>query len=84
MDADTIEVRANVKVGTVLRYLRVLETLPPQTDMLMVVDRQGPLPGRAAPERTGHCRAGLDDEADIFAPVLVSSRRRALWLAASS
>jgi magnesium transporter len=24
--------------------------------------------------------AGLDDEADIFAPVLVSSRRRALWL----
>lgn len=41
MDAHTIEVRANVKVGTVLRYLRVLETLPPQTDMLMVVDRQG-------------------------------------------
>ncbi len=24
--------------------------------------------------------AGLDDEADIFAPVLVSSRRRAIWL----
>ncbi len=24
--------------------------------------------------------AGLDDEADMFAPVLVSSRRRAVWL----
>jgi len=24
--------------------------------------------------------AGLDDEADIFAPVLVSSKRRAIWL----
>jgi magnesium transporter len=31
-------------------------------------------------ERTMMQMAGLDDEADIFAPVLVSSRRRALWL----
>ena len=41
MNADAIEVRAEVKAGTVLRYLRLLETLPPQTDMLMVVDRKG-------------------------------------------
>ena len=41
MNADAIEVRADVRVGTVMRYLRLLETLPPQTDMLMVVDRQG-------------------------------------------
>jgi magnesium transporter len=41
MNADPIEVRADVKVGTVMRYLRLLETLPPQTDMLMVLDRNG-------------------------------------------
>ena len=41
MNADAIAVRADVKAGTVLRYLRLLETLPPQTDMLMVVDRKG-------------------------------------------
>ena len=142
--------RANVKVETVLRYLRLLETLPPQTDMLMVVDREGRYQGAlrlstlvtadlnlrvtdlmntdvagisvhttavdvarlfqdhdllSAPvidddhmligritvddvvdlirddsDRTMMQMAGLDDEADIFAPVLVSSRRRAVWL----
>ena len=41
MNTDVIEVRADVKVSTVLRYLRQLRTLPPQTDVLMVVDRQG-------------------------------------------
>lgn len=41
MNADPIEVRAGVRVGTVMRYLRLLEVLPPQTDMLMVVDRLG-------------------------------------------
>ena len=41
MNADPIEVRADVRVGTVLRYLRLLDELPPQTDMLMVVDRTG-------------------------------------------
>lgn len=150
MNADTIEVRANVKVGTVLRYLRLLETLPPQSDMLMVVDRQGHYQGalrlstlvtaelglrvadvmqtdiagisvhteatqvarlfqdldllsapvvdddnrligritvddvvdliRQDADRALMKMAGLDDEADTFAPVLVSSRRRAVWL----
>jgi len=150
MNADAIEVRAEVRIGTVLRYLRLLENLPPQTDMLMVVDRQGNYQGSlrlgalvtaeptrrvlevmqtdisaiavdtdsaevarmfqdldllSAPVVDGHNRligritiddvvdlirensdrtmmqmAGLDDEADIFAPVLVSSRRRAVWL----
>ncbi len=150
MNADAIEVRADVKAGTVLRYLRLLETLPPQTDMLMVVDRQGHYQGalrlsalvtasldtrvaelmhtdiagipvdtdsrevarlfqdldlmsapvvdgegrligritvddvvdliREESERAVMQMAGLDDEADMFAPVLVSSRRRALWL----
>jgi magnesium transporter len=150
MNTDVIEVRADVKVSTVLRYLRQLDILPPQTDVLMVVDRQGiyrgalPLstlvtsgldarvaelmrtdlagipvdtPGtevarlfqdlglvsapvvdaasrlvgritvddvvdliREDSERAMMQMAGLDDEADIFAPVLVSSRRRAVWL----
>ena len=150
MNADAIEVRAEVKAGTVLRYLRLLETLPPQTDMLMVVDRKGRYQGAlrlsalvtasldtrvaalmhtdiagipvdtdsrevarlfqdldlmSAPVVDGEGRligritvddvidliredsdravmqmAGLDDEADMFAPVLVSSRRRAVWL----
>jgi magnesium transporter len=150
MDADAIQVRADVKVSTVLRYLRLLETLPAQTDMLMVVDRKGHYQGGlrlsslvtadldravaelldsdivgiavtttgsdvarlfqdldllSAPVLDEHNRvigritvddvvdliredsdralmqmAGLDDEADMFAPVLVSSRRRAVWL----
>lgn len=150
MNTDAIEVRANVRVGTVLRYLRLLETLPPQTDMLMVVDRPGRYQGalrlsalvtaalgqrvadvmqtdvagiavhtdstevarlfqdhdllsapvidgdhrligritvddvvdliRENSDRTMMQMAGLDDEADMFAPVLVSSRRRAVWL----
>ena len=41
MNADPIEVRADVRVGTVMRYLRLLDELPPQTDMLMVVGRDG-------------------------------------------
>jgi magnesium transporter len=150
MDADAIQVRADVKVSTVLRYLRLLETLPAQTYMLMVVDRKGHYQGGlrlsslvtadldravaelldsdivgiavtttgsdvarlfqdldllSAPVLDEHNRvigritvddvvdliredsdralmqmAGLDDEADMFAPVLVSSRRRAVWL----
>lgn len=150
MNADPIEVRADVKISTVLRYLRLLETLPPQTDMLMVVDRNGRYQGAlrlsalvtseldlrvadvmhtdvvgiavdmedtevarlfqdhdllSAPvvdadnrligritvddvvdvirddsDRAMMHMAGLDDEADMFAPVLVSSRRRAVWL----
>ncbi len=150
MNADAIEVRADVKVGTVLRYLRLREALPPQTDMLMVVDRQGHYQGvlrlgalvtaeptrrvseimqtdisgisvgmdsadvarvfqeddllsapvvdehnrligritiddvvdliRENSDRTMMQMAGLDDEADMFAPILVSSRRRAVWL----
>jgi len=150
MNADTIQVRADVKASTVLRYLRLLESLPPQTDMLMVIDRKGHYKGSlrlsalvtaeldervsalmntdiagihadskssevarlfqdldllSAPVVDEHNRligritiddvvdliredserammqmAGLDDEADIFAPVLTSSKRRAVWL----
>jgi magnesium transporter len=150
MNADTIEVRADVRVGTVLRYLRLLEKLPPQTDMLMVVDRDGRYEGalnlsalltantetqvadlmhtdvvaipvdlpaaeggrmfgesdllsapvvdgegrlvgritgddvvdliREDADRTVMQMAGLNQEADMFGPVLAGSRSRALWL----
>lgn len=150
MNADTIQIRAEVKASTALRYLRLLESLPPQTDILMVVDRKGhytgvlslsalvtadldqpvaelmhsDIPGirvdsssaevarlfqdldllsapvvdehnrllgritiddvvdliRESSDRTMMQMAGLDDEADIFAPVLASSKRRAVWL----
>ena len=150
MNADTIEVRADVRVGTVLRYLRLLDSLPPQTDMLMVVDRDGRYEGglnlsalltantesrvadlmhtdvvaipvdlpavevgrvfgefdllsapvvngegrlvgritgddvvdliREDADRTVMQMAGLNQEADMFGPVLAGSRSRALWL----
>ena len=150
MDTDFIEVRAEVRIGAVLRYLRLLDTLPSHTDQLMVVDRQGLYQGvlrlsalvttdptrrvsevmhtdvaaialdtpdtevaqlfqdhdllsapvvdaqqrlvgritvddvvdliREEADRALMQMAGLDDEADMFAPVMVSARRRAVWL----
>jgi magnesium transporter len=150
MNMDQIEVRADIRIDTLLRYLRLREDLPPNTDKLFVIDRkqhyQGILRTRrvltARPETTvselmetdfepvpadqpsdavarrfeeedlssapvvdasgrllgritiddvvdvireqaAHAimgMAGLDEETDMFAPVLVSSRRRAVWL----
>ncbi|MFV0665102.1 magnesium transporter [Denitromonas sp.] len=150
MNTDHIAVRPDVKAQTVLGYLRLLKTLPVQTDKLMVVDRKGAYQGvlllstlvtvqperrvadimdtetpaipvdmaddevarlfqdldllsapvidadnqllgritvddvvdqiRESSERAMMNMAGLDQEADIFAPVLTSSRRRAVWL----
>ncbi len=150
MNMDQIAVRANVRIGTVLRYLRLLEDLPPNTDKFFVIDRKNRYQGilRARRVLTAHpdamvsdlmesdfepvpaaqpsdevarrfeeqdlisvpvvdpnglllgrvtiddvvdvireqaehsilSMAGLDDETDMFAPVLASSRRRAVWL----
>ncbi|MGI3129573.1 magnesium transporter [Halopseudomonas pachastrellae] len=150
MNTDHISVRADVRVGSVLRYLRLLEDLPDHTDKVMVVDRKNRYQGvlrlsrlvtsapeaavsevmdadfqpfdvmlpsqdvarrfedldilsaavvdenqlligritvddvmdiiREDSERAMMSMAGLDDEADMFAPVLTSSRRRAVWL----
>ena len=150
MNTDQIEIRSDVRLQTVLGYLRLIKALPVQTDKLMVVDRKGIFLGvlrlrtlvTEAPERKvaevmdtempairvdtpadevarlfqdldmlsapvvdeGHRllgritvddvvdliressdrammqMAGLDEEADMFAPVLTSSRRRAVWL----
>ncbi|MBQ0742487.1 MAG: magnesium transporter [Pseudomonas sp.] len=150
MNTDHISVRAEVKVGSILRYLRLLEDLPDHTDKVMVVDRknryqgvlrlsrlvtsspdakvsevmdadfkpldvelssqevarrfedldmlsaavtneQGELLGRITvddvmdiiredSDRAIMNMAGLDDEADMFAPILTSTRRRSVWL----
>ncbi len=150
MNTDQISVRADLHLGPVLRYLRLLEDLADNTDKLMVVDRnyryQGvlslrrlltsrpqqrvkevmddafePIPAdmhsrevarrfedldlisspvvdadgrllgritvddvvdviREESERSLMHTAGLDEEVDMFAPVLTSTRRRALWL----
>jgi magnesium transporter len=150
MNTDHIQVRADVRAGSVLRYLRLMEALPAHTDQLMVVDRQGLYQGvlrlsalvtaeptrrvaelmhtdvagialdtpdtqvaqlfqdhdllsapvvdaqqrlvgritvddvvdliREDADRALMQMAGLDDEADLFAPLLVSARRRAVWL----
>jgi magnesium transporter len=150
MNTDQISVRANLRVGSVLRYLRLLEDLPDHTDKLMVIDRDGHYQGvlrlrrlitsrpdqrvrqlmdaefpaiaaetpsrevaarfeeldllsapvvdpagrllgrvtvddvmdviRGESERSLMSMAGLDQEDDMFAPVLTSARRRAVWL----
>jgi magnesium transporter len=150
MRFDVIEVRADIDLHTVLRYLRRHKKLPDHTDGLMVVDSArryvGKLPLASIVTHTGSARvqdimdtsaeaisvymeddevahlfdqrdlvsvavmddsgkllgritvddvldivrsqsdrafmgmAGLNEEADLFAPVLISARRRALWL----
>ena len=150
MNVDTITVRANVSLDTVLRYLRRRGKLPEMTDNLMVVNRdnryqgllsitdlvtkepdltvaetmvrdiegipatmaardvarlfedrdlvsapvvdeEGRLLGRVTiddvvdviRDEADHSvlsMAGLSEEADMFAPVTVSARRRAIWL----
>jgi magnesium transporter len=150
MNLDQIAVRADIKVLTLLRYLRLLEDLPPNTDKFFIVDRKNRYQGivrarrvltakpetlvaelmepdfEAVPadqpgvelarrfedqdlisvpvvdadglllgrvtiddivdvirEQAEHSMmgmAGLDEETDMFAPVLASSRRRAVWL----
>ncbi len=151
MHVDTVSVRADVELEVVQRYLRFQgDAVPENTDMVMVVDREGVFVGRlplarlvtrdqeltvaevmdtevdtipatmsahdvaslfethdlvSAPvvdddgrllgrvtiddvvdiirgeaDHTLMNMAGLDEEEDLFAPVLPSARRRAVWL----
>jgi len=150
MNTDTITVRPEVTLDVVLRYLRLLGTIPDQTDHLIVIDRENHYMGvlplsllltnepnktvevimddrvKAIPsdmedrevaktfedldlisaavvdgnnmllgritvddvvdvirDEADHSvlsMAGLTDEEDLFAPVLPSSKRRAIWL----
>jgi magnesium transporter len=45
MDFEDVQIRADVTLEVVLRYLRRFEQLPPQTDQLFVVDRDERLEG---------------------------------------
>ena len=150
MNTDTITIRAHITLDVVLRYLRVLGSLPELTDNLIVVDRtdkylgmlsltdlvtqegglnvakvmktdlegipanmpandvatlfqrrdlvsapviddDGTLLGRItiddvvdvirdSADHSLMSMAGLNEEEDMFAPVVASSRRRAIWL----
>jgi magnesium transporter len=48
MNTDTVTVRPDVTLEVVLRFLRMREDLPPNTDSLFVVDRYGKLLGALA------------------------------------
>ena len=48
MDFDMVEVREDVSLEVVLRYLRRLDEMPDHTDQLFVVDREAHLKGPAA------------------------------------
>ena len=150
MNTDTISIRADITLETVMRYLRFLGKLPDTTDNLMVVNYEGIYQGvlylsdlltndpdlyvssimntdlhginaatdkaevaalferrdlitapvvddkgyllgritiddivdviRDEGEHTFMSQAGLSEEDDMFAPVLTSSKRRAIWL----
>lgn len=150
MRTDTIAVRADVNLETVQRFLRWKESVPDNTDALMVIDREGRFMGtlplarlvanepdmavvnlmdsdvdsiqvtmksrdvatlfqthdlvsapvvddrgmllgrividdivdviRENSEQALMNMAGLDEEEDLFAPVLPSAKRRAVWL----
>ena len=85
MDFEMVTVREDVTLEVVLRYLRRMEELPPNTDQLFVVDRAGTLRGVlpinalivAAPERlvsevmmTEFVSLRPDDEAEDAAHVV--------------
>jgi len=48
MNTDTVTVRPDVTLDVVLRYLRMREDMPPNTDSLFVVDRYGKVIGTLA------------------------------------
>lgn len=151
MQSDAINVRPDVSVGTALRYLCILDDVPSDTVILMVVGREGTFLGsvtvldlvrsdegtlikdimdeevktlspeddegevamlfenhdlitaavvdednkflgrividdvvdiiREQGEHAFLGQAGLDDEEDLFAPMIPSAKRRAVWLA---
>lgn len=151
MQSDAVSVRPDVCVGTALRYIRLLEDVPSDTVVLMVVDRDGLFYGivtvldlirsdenvpvvdimhvdiktlsphdsegdvamlfethdliaaavidedhkflgrividdvvdviRELGEHALLGQVGLDDEEDLFAPMIPSAKRRAVWLA---
>ena len=57
MDFDDVQVRPDVTLEVVLRYLRRFDELPSQTDQLFVVDRDETPARRAAAQPADRQRA---------------------------
>lgn len=74
MDYDFVTIRADVTLEVALRYLRMLGELPPHTDKLFVVDRDGRLIGNLPLKRMlvhdpeAHVAAVMSDETVTFHP----------------
>ena len=81
MDFEDLQVRPDVTLEVVLRYLRRFDELPSQTDQLFVVDRDEKLLGRAAGQpadrqRAGNAGVGGDAAAGGQAAAAREGRRR--------
>jgi magnesium transporter len=74
MDYDFVTIRADVTLEVALRYLRMLGELPPHTDKLFVVDRDGRLTGTLPLKRMlvhdpdAHVAAVMSDDPVLFHP----------------
>jgi magnesium transporter len=74
MDYDFVTIRADVTLEVALRYLRRLGDLPPHTDKLFVVERDGRLIGTLPLKRMlvhdpeAHVAAVMSDEPVVFHP----------------
>jgi len=74
MDYDFVTIRADVTLEVALRYLRRLGDLPPHTDKLFVVERDGTLIGVLPLKRMlvhdpeAHVAAVMSDEPVLFHP----------------
>ncbi len=74
MDYDFVTVRADVTLEVALRYLRFLGELPPHTDKLFVVERDGRLIGTLPLKRMlvhdpeAHIAAVMTDDPVLFHP----------------
>jgi magnesium transporter len=80
MDFEDIQVRPDVTLDVVLRYLRRFDELPSQTDQLFVVDRDerllGVLPSQAARQRPRRARRRRDGAAGRQAAAAREGERR--------
>jgi magnesium transporter len=74
MDYDFVTIRADVTLEVALRYLRFLGELPPHTDKLFVVERDGKLIGTLPLKRMlvhdpeAHVAAVMSDDPVLFHP----------------
>ncbi len=74
MDYDFVTIRADVTLEVALRYLRFLDELPPHTDKLFVVERDGrmigtlPLKRMLVHDPEAHVAAVMSDDPVLFHP----------------